>query len=572
MPSNENESTSHPPVVRRELLYLVLLCALALLPRVYSAINLGWDWDGPGSFTLINFDEGGSCRAQLEGFNYSTFIGKQTIAIATMAGWPPAEGIAGDARAVKGYCHSQQHIRVARLYSALTGALTCVVLALIGRFLVPDQPGVGWSAGALLALSGFHISESHSGTVDAPSVFYIYCFIALMVWSVSRRSLPGLIASPLLIVPAIWTKFWVFAIFSYVALLPANLWNYVSHGISGRRALLVALATCVLGALLTNPDYKQAKLYPLLLLWYLVIPWRGIHRPMVVVWLLLPLFAWLLFSVDLISKYTTGGEYGTAYAVIGWHKLLRNLVNIPLVLIVGLGLPAFIFMFVGLRAITRAGAGTRAWLCLTPVLIFLLFMAFLAPVTYYRHYLPLIPAAALLSALGLHASSWAAKRWFVVLFFAWPALLAFDLLLDYHQDPRIELRQWYRDNPDARVFASYYVNPPAGNNALFKPEYAIGDAAALRQGTHLILSENWYDTAFANELNGPLTHDLTRLVKTKPSYADFYRNALAGQHPHLEVERIIALHSVMPELRIHRWLYGSFPLFVGDLVIFRVRD
>ena len=36
---------------------------LALLPRLYSALTLGWDWDAPGSFTLINFDEAGSCRA-----------------------------------------------------------------------------------------------------------------------------------------------------------------------------------------------------------------------------------------------------------------------------------------------------------------------------------------------------------------------------------------------------------------------------------------------------------------------------------------------------------------------------
>ncbi|MEM8660088.1 MAG: hypothetical protein AAGF35_04310 [Pseudomonadota bacterium] len=572
MPANASDSTLPPSLGRRGLLFLVLIFVLALLPRFYSAVTLGWDWDWLGSFSLVNFDEGGSCRSELEGFSYSTFIGKQTIAIATAVGSPPPEGIAGDARAVKGYCHSREHIRVARVYSAVTGSLTCVVLALIGLLLVPGQPGVAWSAGILLALSGFHISESHSGTVDAPSVFFIYSFIALMIWSVKRHSVPGLLTSPLLLVPAIWTKYWVFAVFSYLAWLPSKLWNYVSHGMSGRRVVLVMLATCILGALLTNPDFKQAKLYPVLVLWYLVIPWRAVHKPMAGVWLLLPLIAWLLFNVDLIAKYTTGGEYGTAYAAIGWHKLLRNLVNIPFVLIVGLGLPAFLFIPWGIRALTHTGVSIRAWVCLSPVLIFLLFMAFLAPVTYYRHYLPLLPAAALLSALGLYATRWAQKRWFSVLFFAWPALLAFDLLLDYHQDPRIELRQWYIENPDARVFTSFYVNPPAGNNHLFRPEYADGDAGVLRQATHLILSENWYDTAFANELNGPLTHDLTRLVKTEPSYARFYRDALAGRHPHLEVERTIALHSVMPELRIHRWLYGNFPLFVGDLVIFRVKD
>ncbi len=57
-------------------------------PRLYSAQTIGWHWDSPGSFTLINFDEAGSCRAALEGFDYTPFIGQQTIAISEMMGNP----------------------------------------------------------------------------------------------------------------------------------------------------------------------------------------------------------------------------------------------------------------------------------------------------------------------------------------------------------------------------------------------------------------------------------------------------------------------------------------------------
>jgi hypothetical protein len=125
------------------------------------------------------------------------------------------------------------------------------------------------------------------------------------------------------------------------------------------------------------------------------------------------------------------------------------------------------------------------------------------------------------------------------------------------------------------VFYSFYVNPPAGAGAgsrLFHPEYAAGDAAALRQANYLILSENWYDTAFANELNGPLVDDPARLVKTRPEYVRFYRDAVAGRHPHLAQEQHIAVTNFMPELLLHRQLYGTFQLFVGDLRIFRVVD
>ena len=65
----------------------------------------------------------------------------------------------------------------------------------------------------------------------------------------------------------------------------------------------------------------------------------------------------------------------------------------------------------------------------------------------------------------------------------------------------------------------------------------MGNADTLKQGSYLILSENWYDTAFANELNGPFVGNLSRLVKTRPEYARFYRQALAGEHPHLVPEQ-----------------------------------
>ena len=558
----------------RRLLYLGLLFLLALAPRLYSVHSLGWHWDHPGSFTLVNFDEAGSCRAALEGFSYSSFIGHQTIALASLVGAAPPAGIAGDARAVKAYCHSAAHIRVARNYSAVTGALTAVLIALIGLLLVPERPGVGWTAGALVALSGFHISESHSGTVDAPSVFFIYALLAWLVFCATRGRRGLLLASPLLLVPAIWTKYWVFALFAGVAWLPLRAWRYLSHGMSTRRFALVIVATAVMFGLLSNADFQQARLYPLLALWYLVIPWRAIRRPMALFWLLVPPLACLLCRIDLIASYTTGGmvgSFGTGYAAIGWHKWLRNLLNLPLVLLVGLGLPACLFVPAGLRAL--AGERDRAWLCLAPVLVFALYMAFVAPVTYYRHYLPLLPAAALLAALGLFSTHWAQRRWFMLLFFLWPTLLAVDLVGDYHRDPRIALRQWYREHPDALVFQSFYVNPPAGTRGrLFRPEYAAGDAAVLRQAGYLILSENWYDTAFANELNGPLVDDPGRLVKTRPEYVRFYREALAGHHPHLAEERLIAVENFMPELLLHRRFYGTFQLFVGDLRIFRVVD
>jgi hypothetical protein len=572
----QQTSTRDTPAsgVTWKLLCLAALFLLAFLPRYYSAQALGWDWDGPGSFTLINFDEAGSCRAALGGFEYSTFIGRQTIALASAVDIPPPPGIEGDAGRVKAYCHSAGHIQVARLYSALLGALTVVLLAWIALMLVPGRPAVAWTAGALLALSGFHISQSHSATVDAPSVFFIYLFLALMVFAVCRRSsLTALAAAPVL-AAAVWVKYWFFAAFAYLALLPVSVWRYVSYGMSPGRVALVVFASAILMGLLSTSEFRAAQLYPVLALWYLVIPWRRIHRPMWAVWLALPFVAYALTLHPVVFDFTTsgvGGRFGTSYGAIGWHKWLRNPLNVPLVLLVGLGLPALLFIPAGIRYVVRERARTRAWLCLLlPVLVFALYMAFVAPVTYYRHYLALLPAAALLSACGLFATRWGGRPWFLALFLAWPAALAVDLVADFHRDPRIEFRQWAAEHRHAGVYASFYVSPPPGNYALFKPEYAAGDAAALRRADYLVLSENWYDTAFANELNGPLVNAPRRLVKTKPEYAAFYRAAIAGEHPLLVPERSLDVQNFMPELLFHKAFYGTFQLFVGDLKIFRV--
>ena len=557
---------------------LAVIFLLALAPRLYSAQTVGWNWDKPGSFTLINFDESGSCRAALGGFEYSTFVGRQTLAIAALLGYEPPPGTQGDYAAASGFCHGPAHILVARSFSAVLGSATVVLLCLLGWVLVPNRPEVGLTAAALLALSGFHLSESHSGTVDAPAVFYIYLFLLFLAFAVSRGRRALLVLSPLLLVPAVWAKYWLFAIFSYASITPVAAWRYVSTGFDLRRLVVLVLALCLVFGLLTNSAFQATGWYPLLALFYLVIPWRQVPRPMIVLWLALPFLAFGLSRVGLFANFTTGSmdsNFGTGYAAIGWNKWLRNPLNVVAVLLVGLGIPACACLPAGIRYLARDKSRARAWLCLLPLLVFLLFMAFLAPVTYYRHYLALIPAAALLAALGFWQQRWAAKPWALGLFLLWPALLGYDLASDFHTDPRIAMRDWYRQEQPQRVFMSYYVAPPedfAPAHALFRPEYALGDAANLRQAQYLVLSENWYDTAFANELNGPYTAIPERLIKTTPQYTRFYRQAVANEHPALKLVQRYEVANFMPELVLHKLWYGTFQVFVGDILIFEVRD
>ncbi len=555
---------------------LLLVFVGALLPRLYSATTLGWHWDAPGSFTLVNFDEAGSCRAALGGFSYSPFIGYQTIALASIAGSPPPADIYGDAAAVRAYCHGAAHIRVARLYSAVTGALTPVALGVIGLLLLPAYPAVGLTAAALLAISGLHIGLSHSGTVDAPSVFFIHLFLAIMVFAVVSGRRYALWTSPVLLVPALWAKYWVFALFAYAALVPQRLWQVIYTGWTPLRLGAAVMGATLVFGCLSNTDFPS-RWYPLLALFYALVPWRRLHPGMRPLWLALPLLLWGLLQVELIATYTQGGmtgRFGTGYGAIGWHKWVRNALNLPLVLMVGLGLPAFLCLLAGARVLWREPVPIRGWLCLLPVLAFALFMLVPAPVTYYRHYLPLLPGAALLAALGFWRLPAPWPRRLLLPFLCWPALLAVDLVLDYHRDPRVALRAWYDEARPSRVFASYYVSPPrqfAGAHRIFTPEYASGETPPLLQAQYLVLSENWYDTAFPSELNGPLVGDLSRLVKTRPEYARFYRRALAGELPYLERVRHYPVRNFMPELVAHKRWYGTFQMFVGDIHVFRVR-
>ena len=554
---------------------LLALLVVAVLLRTVAALDYGRDWYAPDSFTLINFDEAGSCRAALDGFSYSPLVGWQTLALASALGDSPPPGIRGNYAAVKSFCHGERHLTVARLYSALSGALTVLALWLLAIQLFPGQPVVGLLAAALLAFSGWHISESLMGTVDAPSTFFIYAFLAAAVWARRRGGVRWLLAAALLL-PALWTKYWVFALLAAAALLPADLYRRLLRGITRPRLLLLLLAYAALFGLVTNPALPRGAAYLLPLAFYLLPPWQRMARSGRVACLVAPWLAPLALQSDLFLAFSAGGlegRFGTGYGAIGWHKPLRNLLNVPLVLLIGLGLPAFLCLLPGLRALWRTATADRAWLVLLPLPAFALYLLFLAPVTYYRHYLPLLPAACLIAALGAAQLAPRLRRVAVPLLLVWQGLLAWDLVTDYRFDPRRALPAWYAQNRPAQVAASYYVSPPPGSGVrhrLFRVSDVRGSAARLRQADTLILSENWYDTAFANELNGPWVGDPARLIKTTPEAVAFYRRALADEHPLLRQVARLRAPTYMPELLLHRRTYGSFTQFVGDIVIFRV--
>ena len=60
------------------------------------------------------------------------------------------------------------------------------------------------------------------------------------------------------------------------------------------------------------------------------------------------------------------------------------------------------------------------------------------------------------------------------------------------------------------------------------------------------------------------------LIKTKPAHVIAYRRILSGLDPNLQLEEEFNLTHFMPEFLVHRFFYGSFQLFIGDIRIYRI--
>ena len=559
--SKQAKTVEREPFKPQWYVWLGLIFAICLAIRVHGVFTMGFGYDGPDSFRVVNYDEAGGCRALLGGRKYNTFVAYQIQFIQKLMGEAPQPNHYVTSRKTtnnwRAYCHSRASIVVHRVYSAVTGSLTVVLLGVLALLLWPQRPQIAWTACALLGFSNLHVAHSsHFGTVDAPQLFFMGLLTTALAYAIVSQKKWPLWISPLLLIAAVWTKWNVFMVFAFVPLLPdLKLRKY--WGIYAAALVALTVLFVLVVGIEAVEDTIGAKL----------------------------VYAW---------GNDTSENFGTGYGHIGtWRRWVRNGINLPLVHIVGISLLAFLAAVYGLRRACQSRkenpTAWRLWLLQTPALAYLLYMFLIAPPTYYRYYLPLFPTVALLAAYGFWESRFSKSKVAVALFVLYPALLTVDSEYNYANDPRKQIAPWLDSLPKGRntpILATFYSGLPPGMphqpfqvQAPFHPRvtdnlerYEKYGEKFLQSFDYVILNESWYDTAFSNEMNGPFGWNPEWCIKTTAYSVRAYRKILAGEEPALELEHAFTLKHFTPEMLVHRYFYGSFPLFASDLMIYRVKQ
>lgn len=556
------EPASRQPFKPHWYAVLALVFAVSLAIRVNGVFTFGFGFDGPESFRVINFDEAGGCRALLGGRNYNTFVGYQILAIQKLMGEGPEsehEVTQRNPNAWRAFCHSKASIILHRIYSAVTGSLTVVLLGVLALLMWPARPQIAWTACAMLGFSNLHVAHSaHFGTVDAPQLFFMGLLTTTLAYAIVSGKKWPLWISPLLLIAAVWTKSNIFMVLAFVPLLPSlkleKYWMHYGIALLSFFFLLVA----IFGADSLAEAVAQRK----------SLLWGPENHP----------------------------AFGTGYGHIGtWRRWIRNAINLPVVHIVGISLPAFVAAVYGLRRAWNSKTEDkqlwRLWLLQAPAVGYFAYMLLVAPPTYYRYYLPLLPTVALLAAYGFWESRWSTHKLVAALFVLYPALLTLDSEYNYANSPRDKVVAWVDSLPEGRetkCFGTFYHGLPANMRVApfhYQPlrgrdgrevadsldKYEHYGATFLKQADYLIMNESWYDTAFCNELNGPFGLWPEWCIKTTEQSARIYRKILSGEEPALELEEAFTLTHFTPEMLVHRMFYGSFPLFASDVMIYRIK-
>lgn len=420
---------------------------------------------------------------------------------------------------------------IGRYLSLLYGILTLIVLYGIGCLIFRNR----WKSLAavfFLALSSLHTENSHYATGDVAAVFWIYLSILVAITGFKRPHTWHILVLSLCAGVAFATKFSILPVIPLIALICRS-----RHPL---KEILVSIAATAFSFSFANGFYYSLDDFKISLD--------------------------MLFS-DNVSMRD--------------HNKWLNPFTYFFQILTGMGLFSFIFVIIGFLvrphflSYFKNDDKINWWLktvLFLPFLIYFFAICFL-DTPFSRHLLPLVPVLCLIAAHGLSTvvEKLLKKEYFktvtamCLLLIVYQATYNYSIQYYFDNDPRFKAKRWAQKHipNNAPIGASRYNYLPEGKSRLPNIQNHFSDA------DYLILHEAYYYRYFRSELN-PFkpVKDINQVYRGSERNFRNLKNLFDGKLPFTLVKEY-RVKAYTPELILHKKLLGTFPHFLGDVLIYK---
>jgi len=507
---------------RRDLSIIALLLITALGAAVrLPGIFWGLDPHSDPSYIPYHPDE-----PYLAGLSNNLFADKEDKAISYPTGFPLQVALISLFSGHFKHIDIPGAILLGRTLSLLYGIMTILLIYLFTLELFGGKKAA-LAAALFLSLSGLHVTQSHYATADAAGVFWLYMTIFASLLFVRKK---------------------------------------------GDKYLLLAALSC---GICLSLKLAAVSVIPVI---YILSRDRGRRYRIPAVLIILAVFA-----------LATGGRFGPGGLALSVRRLFYDNVNVikehntflnPFVYLFGavpaVGLPVFLLFLYGTGRLTRTKAVKGVikkdvfFTVLLPAAVHIILISFL-DVPFSRHILPAVPLLAVAAAYGFTAlkkarllrKKTAGLLWLALLISAYQLVYVASIERYFITDTRESAGMWIRENIPygAEIAATPYAEIPA-----LKAGYRTDLGFRSR---YLILHESYYYRYIRSELN-PLSGypPWSRIYHGDPGHFIKIQAILKGESPY-KLIKAFRVKSLTPEMLLYKKALGTYPLFIGDTLIYK---
>lgn len=412
---------------------------------------------------------------------------------------------------------------IGRLLSVMYAVLTIGLIYFLSKELFKNR-SMALFAGMFLALSGLHVTESHYTTVDISTIFWMYAsmYFSLLYGRRDKNIYLGL--------------------------------AIISIGM----ALAFKLSFLALIPIFYVLSKKKVKL---------------------IYWLL------TLGGIFIVFMAANGGHYTLTNFILTLENVRNDNVNVivkhnnwenPLVYLIGLppaiGLAGFAALLTGIFFLNKKRGwkilnGDSFFIVVLPLVLHGISICFL-DIPFSRHFLPLVPFLTMIAAYGLHEIQkyLTSRRFYFLLTFIILYQLLYVAGTEYYYifDTRKAAIRWVKETiPQGETVSM-------GGHERF-PELAQYKTDKSYDSNYLVLHETQYYRYVRSELCP---------FKPFPDWEEVYHG---NRISFVQIQKIFKGESsfdlikqfpvrcITPENCLYKKFWGTYPLFIGDTLIYRKR-